>query len=307
MSKPVIFIDGQQGTTGLQIHERLAARADLRLLALPADLRKDPRRRAEAINDCDVAILCLPDDAAREAVSFVRNPAVRILDASSAHRVAPDWVYGYPEMTAGQGERIAGAARVSNPGCYPTAAVGLLRPLRESGLLPADYPLCIHAVSGYSGGGRPQVERYEAADGTPPVFQVYGLGLTHKHPPEIQVQGLLARRPLFVPAYGAFRQGIVMTIPLTLSLLGPDVTLERLHACLAAHYAGARHVRVMALAESLALSALEPDGLNGCDDLLLGVGGSPEHGQALLFAVLDNLGKGAAGAAVQNLDLMLAA
>jgi len=308
MSYPLVFIDGDQGTTGLQIHERLRARDDLRLLTLPAAQRKDPRARAEAINACDIAILCLPDAAAREAVAAITNPAVRVIDASSAHRTQAGWTYGFPEMAAGQAEHIAGALRVSNPGCYPTGAIALLRPLLEAGLLPRDYPLAIHAVSGYSGGGRAAVEAYEGSDaGRALPFQVYGLGLAHKHTPEIQQHAGLSRRPVFVPAYGAFRQGIVLTVALDLDLLAPGTDGDKLHACLASHYAGARHVEVMPLAESQAATHLDPQALNGTNDLRLGVFANEEHGQVLLSAVFDNLGKGASGAAVQNLDLMLAA
>jgi N-acetyl-gamma-glutamyl-phosphate reductase len=304
MTSPLIFIDGQFGTTGLQIHERLGKRHDLRLLSLPPAERKDPQRRAEALNACDIAILCLPDEAAVEAVSFVTRPAVRIIDASSAHRTHPAWTYGFPEMADGQAARIAAARRVSNPGCYPTGAIGLLRPLVQARLVPADYPFSIHAVSGYSGGGRPAVDRYEQQCDAP-AFEVYGLGLAHKHPPEIQYYSGLAGRPLFVPAYGAFRQGIVMTIPLSLRLLPAGVDAMRLHACLTAHYAGAARIRVMPLEALLGLERLDPQALNGSNDLLLGVCANPAAGQVLLFAVFDNLGKGAAGAAVQNLDLML--
>jgi N-acetyl-gamma-glutamyl-phosphate reductase len=306
MTSPLVFIDGDQGTTGLQIHQRLHDRADLRLLTLPAEDRKDSRRRAEAINACDVAILCLPDAAAREAVNAIVNPAVRVIDASSAHRTQPDWTYGFPEMSPEQTQRIVGARRVTNPGCYPTGAIGLLRPLLQAGLLPRDYPICIHAVSGYSGGGRAAIEKYEgpgAASALP--FQVYGLGLTHKHTPEIQQHAGLTQRPIFVPAYGAFRQGIVLTVPLELRLLAPGVDGVRIHACLARHYAGASHVRVMSLEESHALTHLDPQGLNGTDNMRLSVLVNAEHGQVLLCAIFDNLGKGASGAAVQNLNLML--
>ncbi len=207
MSSPLVFIDGDQGTTGLQIHERLRGRTDLSLFTLAASERKDPRRRAEAINACDIAILCLPDAAAREAVDAIVNPAVRVIDASSAHRTHPDWTYGFPEMAPGQGARIANARRVTNPGCYPTGAIGLLRPLVQAGLIPASYPVSIHAVSGYSGRGRAGVEEHERSDAaSAPAFQVYGLELAHKHPPEIQQHTGLAHRPIFVPAYGAFRQ-----------------------------------------------------------------------------------------------------
>lgn len=306
MSSPLVFIDGDQGTTGLQIHERLRGRTDLSLFTLAASERKDPRRRAEAINACDIAILCLPDAAAREAVNAIVNPAVRVIDASSAHRTHPDWTYGFPEMAPGQAARIANARRVTNPGCYPTGAIGLLRPLVQAGLVPASYPVSIHAVSGYSGRGRAGVEEYEGSDAvSAPAFQVYGLELAHKHPPEIQQHAGLAQRPIFVPAYGAFRQGIVLTVPLALRLLAFDVDGATLHACLARHYAGADHVHVLPLHESCVLKHLDPQVLNGTNDMHLSVFPNMEHGHVLLSAVFDNLGKGASGAAVQNLDLML--
>ncbi len=307
MSTPLIFIDGDQGTTGLLIHERLRGRTDLQLLTLPADARKDPHRRAEAINACDIAILCLPDAAAREAVASIVNPSVRVIDASSAHRTTPGWTYGFPEMAAEQAQRVATASRVTNPGCYPTGAISLLRPLVQAGLLPADYPVSIHAVSGYSGGGRAAVEAYEGPDASNALpFQVYGLGLVHKHTPEIQQHAGLTQRPMFVPAYGAYRQGIVLTVPLELRLLAPGTDASTLHACLARHYAGAEHVEVMPLAAASALSHLDPQALNGTNDMRLAVFANA-HGQVLLSAVFDNLGKGASGAAVQNLGLMLAA
>jgi N-acetyl-gamma-glutamyl-phosphate reductase len=307
MSKPQVFIDGDQGTTGLQIHERLRGRTDLQLVTLPAAERKDPRRRAEAINACDIAILCLPDDAAREAVAAIVNPEVRVIDASSAHRIHEGWTYGFPEMAPGQDERIANSRRVTNPGCYPTGAIGLLRPLRQAGLIPDEYPISIHAVSGYSGGGRAGVEKYEGQDNVnAPGFLVYGLELAHKHTPEIQQHAGLAQRPVFVPSYGAFRQGIVLTVPLALRLLAPGVDGAALHACLAQHYAQAPHVQVLSLQESSALKQLDPQVLNGTNDMRLAVFPNMEHGHVLLSAVFDNLGKGASGAAVQNLDLMLA-
>jgi len=308
MTHPLVFIDGDQGTTGLQIHERLHGRPDLQLLTLPDAERKDPQRRAQAINACDVAILCLPDEPARQAAASVVNPAVRVIDASSAHRTTPGWVYGFPEMSAGQAERIAHAKRVSNPGCYPTGAIALLRPLIQAGLVPSDYPAVVHAVSGYSGGGRASVDAYEGAGGAQgPAFQLYGLGLAHKHTPEIEAHAGLTQRPVFVPAYGAFRQGIVLTIPLQLRLLPSGVTSQQLHDCLQRHYAGTTHVQVVGRQEAAAQSHLDPQALNGTNDLRLAVYGNEQHGQVLLTAVFDNLGKGASGAAVQNLDLMLAA
>ncbi|RFU44896.1 N-acetyl-gamma-glutamyl-phosphate reductase [Paraburkholderia sp. DHOC27] len=307
MNPSLVFIDGDQGTTGLQIHERLRGRTDLTLITLPATERKDATRRAEAINACDIAILCLPDDAAREAMSAIVNPAVRVIDASSAHRTQPGWTYGFPEMTPEQPERIATARRVSNPGCYPTGAIGLLRPLSHAGLIPANHPVSIYAVSGYSGRGRVGVEQYEGPGAVnAPSFQVYGLGLAHKHAPEIQQHAGLSQRPIFVPAYGAFRQGIVLTVPLDVRQLGPRVDGATIHACLARHYAEAPHVQVMPLHESSALTQLDPQAMNGTDHLRLSVFPNDEHGHVLLSAVFDNLGKGAAGAAVQNLNLMLA-
>jgi len=305
MTIPVVFIDGDQGTTGLQIHQRLQGREDLRLVTLPAEQRKDAQCRAEAINACDIAVLCLPDDAAKDAVASITNPNVRVIDASSAHRTHPDWIYGFAQISEQHKHAIATASRVSNPGCYPTGAVGLLRPLLDAGLLPRDYPISINAVSGYSGKGRAGVDEFEgpdAAQATP--FQVYGLSLAHKHVPEIQQYSGLSDRPMFIPAYGSFRQGIVLTVALQLRLLAPDVTGARIHACLERHYAGSGYVQVLSMQDAQALGGLDPRALNGTDNLRLMVF---EHaGHVLLAAVFDNLGKGAAGAAVQNLDLMIA-
>ncbi|MEJ2896548.1 N-acetyl-gamma-glutamyl-phosphate reductase [Bordetella avium] len=302
MTQALVFIDGDQGTTGLQIHERLRGRDDLRILTLPAAERKDSQRRAEAINQCDIAILCLPDSAAREAVAAIRNPAVRVLDASSAHRLTPGWEYGFPEMAPAQAERIARAARVSNPGCYPTGAVGLLRPLVAAGLVPADYPITVHAVSGYSGKGRVGVQEHEGGADAPP-YAAYGLGLAHKHTPEIEHYAGLAARPVFTPAYGSFRQGIALTIALQRRLLPAGADGRAMRDCLARHYVNSVHVQVcQALPEQL-----DPRAANGSNALHLHVFENAEHGHILLAAVFDNLGKGAAGAAVQNLDLMLQA
>jgi N-acetyl-gamma-glutamyl-phosphate reductase len=303
---PLVFIDGDQGTTGLQVRQWLAGRTDLRLLQLPAEHRKSAAHRAEALNDCDLALLCLPDDAAREAVALVRRPGVRVIDASSAHRTAPGWVYGLPELEAAQPERIANAGRVSNPGCYPTGALALLKPLVDDGLVPADYPLVIHAVSGYSGRGRAGLEDHEGAGAAAAVpFQAYGLGLNHKHVPEIQQHAGLAHAPVFVPAYGHYRQGIVLTVALHQRLLPAGVTAARLHAALQARYAGQAFIELQPLAEDADAQRLDPRALNGSNRLRLAVFGQERTGQVLLTAVFDNLGKGAAGAAVQNLDLML--
>ena len=305
MSQPIIFIDGDQGTTGLQIHQRLQGRTDLHVVTLPAEHRKNPQSRAAAINACDIAVLCLPDEAARDAAASITNLDVRVIDASSAHRTHPDWVYGFAQMSEAQKQRIATARRVSNPGCYPTGAVGLLRPLLEAGLLPRDYPISINAVSGYSGKGRAGVDEFEGPDVAQAVpFQVYGLSLAHKHVPEIQQYSGLSERPVFVPAYGAFRQGIVLTIALQTRLLPHGVTGTTLHRALTEHYHGSRYVEVMPTEQSRALTGIDPRQLNGTDNLRLMV--FENDGHVLLAAVFDNLGKGAAGAAVQNLDLMIA-
>lgn len=300
-----VFIDGDQGTTGLQIVARLAGRRDLTLVTLPESRRKDAAARAEAINGCDVAVLCLPDEAARQAVASIRNPRVRVIDASSAHRTDPGWVYGFAEMAPGQAGRIAQAQRVSNPGCYPTGAVALLRPLVEAGWLRADAPVAIHAVSGYSGRGREGVAAYEGGGAGALPFQTYGLALQHKHVPEIRQHAGLQARPFFVPSYGSYRQGISLTIPLHAAMLQQPVTTQALRELLARRYRGQPHVRVLDAAQTEALTVLDPQALNGSDDLQLAVLGNDTHGQFLLSAVFDNLGKGAAGAAVQNLALML--
>jgi N-acetyl-gamma-glutamyl-phosphate reductase len=308
MRKPLVFVDGDQGTTGLQIVGQLQQRTDVHLLTLPEADRKNPLRRADAINRCDVAILCLPDAAAREAVAMIENPAVRVIDASSAHRTDPDWVYGLPELSADQPEFIRQARRISNPGCYPTGAVALLRPLVDAGLVPRDHALSIHAVSGYSGRGRAGVDAHEGPGATAaPPFQVYGLALEHKHVPEIRQHAGLAERPFFVPAYGHFRQGIVLTIPLHLRMLPSDVSGHWIRETLADRYRGSRHVNVLPEQDTVALEHLDPQRHNGSNDMSLAVFDNPAHGQVMLAAVFDNLGKGASGAALQNLDLVLGA
>jgi N-acetyl-gamma-glutamyl-phosphate reductase len=238
-------------------------------------------------------------------VALVRRPSVRVIDASSAHRTSPGWVYGLPELEVAQAERIATAARVSNPGCYPTGALALLKPLIDEGLVPADYPLVIHAVSGYSGRGRAGLEDHEGVGAASALaFQVYGLGLNHKHVPEIQHYAGLAHAPVFVPAYGHYRQGIVLTIALHLRMLPAGVTAARLHAALQARYAGQALIEVQPLAEDDGVRRLNPQALNGSNRLQLAVFSQERTGQVLLAVVFDNLGKGAAGAAVQNLALM---
>ena len=300
-----IFIDGDQGTTGLDLQNRLQG-TEFRIRSLPAALRKDAGARRDALNACDIAILCLPDAAARDAVAMVDNPAVRVIDASSAHRTSPGWVYGLPELDAAQAARIAAASRVSNPGCYPTAAVALLRPLTDAGLLPPDYPLAIHAVSGYSGQGRAGAEAHEAGSAAH-ALTVYGLALEHKHVPEIEAYAGLASPPIFVPAYGSYRQGIVLTIGLHTRWLPAGVSGARIHACLTERYRGAAHVRVLPMSSATPLTELDPQVHNGSNDMSLAVACNAHTGQIVLGAVLDNLGKGAAGAAVQNLRLMAGA
>lgn len=303
-----IFIDGEVGTTGLQIHARLAGRNDVTLLHLADDERKSPARRREILNDADLAILCLPDDAAREAVAMIDANKARVIDASTAHRVAENWVYGMAELDAGQPERIAEARRVSNPGCYPVASVAMLRPLVDAGLLARDAAVTINAISGYSGGGRGLIEKYEDPDCagyTEAPFNVYGLGLAHKHAPEIHLHSGLTHRPLFVPSVGRFAQGMIVQIPLQLWSLPGRPGFEDLHGVLADYYAGCRFVAVAPLAQSAAMTGVEPEAMNGTNELRLHVFGNAEHGQAVVMGLLDNLGKGASGMAVQNMNLML--
>jgi N-acetyl-gamma-glutamyl-phosphate reductase len=303
MSLPKIFIDGEAGTTGLQIRERLAGRTDLQVVSIDPDRRKDPVARANLLNGSDLVILCLPDDAAREAVELISNPAVKVIDASSAHRTAQGWIYGFAELAPGQRAAIAGAARVSNPGCYPTGAIALIRPLVDSGLLPPDYPVSINAVSGYSGGGKPMIAEFEAEGSD--AYRIYGLNLDHKHVPEMQAFARLAQRPLFAPAVGRYAQGMLVEAPLFLDRLPGEPKLADLHAVLARAYAGETFVEVASLEEAESLKGLEPQALNGTNRMRLFVFGSDGGRQARLVAQLDNLGKGASGAAVQNLNLML--
>lgn len=303
-----VFIDGEAGTTGLQIRERLEGRADLQLLSIDPAKRKDPAARAELLNGADLVILCLPDEAAIEAVSLITNPAVKIVDPSTAHRTAPDWAYGFPEAIIGQREAIAASKRVSNPGCYSTGAIALLRPLVDAGLLPAEQAITINAVSGYSGGGRQMIAEFEdesAADYTTAAYRIYATGLSHKHVPEIAVHGGLTHRPIFTPAVGRYHQGMIVEIPLHLWSLPKTPTLAALQAVLAERYQGEQFVEVASLEEAQGTKTLDPEGLNGSNRMKLFVFGNPAQGQARLVALLDNLGKGASGACVQNMNLML--
>jgi N-acetyl-gamma-glutamyl-phosphate reductase len=303
-----VFIDGQSGTTGLQIRQRLEGRRDLRLVTIDPLLRKDAAARRDRLNTADVVILCLPDDAARQAVDLIENPATKIIDASTAHRTADGWVFGFPEMAPGQRRSIEEASRVSNPGCWSTGFIALVRPLVGQGLVPADWPMTAGGISGYSGGGKSMIAEFEDATApgyTTAPFRLYALGMGHKHLPEMQRYTGLAHRPVFSPAVGRYFKGMIVEAPLALYALPGRPRLGDVRAALADAYRDEPFVEVAPDAQSGAVVTISPESLNGTNQLRLHVFGADKPGQARLVAVLDNLGKGASGAAVQNLNLML--
>ncbi len=303
-----VFIDGAAGTTGLEIRERLAKRRELALTVLDDARRKDPSARADALNSADVVILCLPDDAAREAVALIANPKVRVLDPSTAHRVADGWVFGFPELEPKRRDELRQAKRVTNPGCYSTGFLATVRPLVRAGLVPAGWPILCNAVSGYSGGGKAMIAEFEdarAPNYSREVFRTYGLTIEHKHVDEMQKHAGLTQRPLFAPSVARFYRGMLVEIPLALSALPGRPTLKQIHAALADSYRGERLIEVASLEDAAARKTLDAEELKNTNRLKIYVFGNEAHGQARVVAVLDNLGKGAAGACVQNLNVMM--
>jgi len=308
--KATIYIDGEHGTTGLEIRQRLSGRSDVEVVSTSREKAKEAGVKRELVNSVDLVILCLPDDAARETVTLITNERTRVIDASTAHRTAAGWIYGFPELTRTQRAAIAGAKRVSNPGCYPTGFLALMRPLREHGLVPEDFPVTVHAVSGYTGGGRKLIETFEkpVPGAHPANFGAYGLTLRHKHVDEMRWHGLLRDAPVFAPSIGHFRRGMLVNVPLQLGALPRAAAGADLHAALSEHFAGERFVVVRPLNDLAAArenAYLEPEALNFTNRLELFVFANDAAQQALLIARLDNLGKGASGAAVQNMNLML--
>ena len=300
-----LFIDGASGTTGIDIRDRLSGRQDIVLQVLPEQHRKDPSARRDALNAADAVLLCLPDDAAREAVGLIENAAVKVIDASTAHRIASGWAYGFAELEPGQRQLLSTASRISNPGCYPTGFLALVRPLVREGLLPADWPYTVNAISGYSGGGKTMIAEFEQSaepDSAQTAFRIYGLALAHKHVPEMQQHGGLMHPPLFAPAVARTYSGMIVEIPLQLKAMPTSATPAALREALAAAYEGSRIISVQTEDE---LAVLTLERCAGTDRLELFVFGSSDGAQVRLVAVLDNLGKGAGGAAVQNLNIAM--
>jgi N-acetyl-gamma-glutamyl-phosphate reductase len=303
-----VFIDGEAGTTGLQIKARLEGRRDVSLLHLDDTKRKDTERRRAMLNDADLVILCLPDDAARHAVTLIDNPQTRVIDASTAHRTAADWTYGFPEYDQAQRDLIASAKRVTNPGCYAITSVAILHPLIKAGVIGENWPVTINAISGYSGGGKSLIAAFEDTTSdnyTEASFFAYGLTLQHKHLPEITHWSGLEHAPLFVPSVGRFAQGMIVQVPLALWSMPASPSPADVHATLAAHYAGQQYVTVAPLDETAGMAQLQPEAINGSNELRLYVFGNDNAGQAVVMGLLDNLGKGASGQAVQNMNIML--
>ncbi|HYM18917.1 MAG TPA: N-acetyl-gamma-glutamyl-phosphate reductase [Micropepsaceae bacterium] len=303
-----VFIDGAAGTTGLEIRERLSSRPEIELTALKDSDRKNAATRADALNNADVVILCLPDAAAHEAVTLIINPNVRVIDPSTAHRVTEGWVYGFPELEEKRREELRHAMRVTNPGCYATGFLAIVRPLLRAGIIPPDWPILCNAVSGYSGGGRAMIAEFEkkdAPDYTETVVRTYGLGLEHKHVEEMQAQSGLVHRPLFAPTVGRFYRGMLVEIPLQLWALKGSPTTAMIHAAVSDAYRGEKLIEVASLGEAAAKKTLDAEELKDTNRLKLYVFGNDTRRQARVVAVLDNLGKGAAGAAVQNLNVMM--
>ncbi|MCA0047374.1 N-acetyl-gamma-glutamyl-phosphate reductase [Mesorhizobium sp. B283B1A] len=305
--KPKIFIDGEHGTTGLQIRALLAERGDLEIISIPAERRKETAARAEFLNAADIAILCLPDDAAKESVSLITNDTTKVIDASTAHRVAEGWAYGFAEMDRDQAKTIASAKRIANPGCWPQGPIATLRPLVTAGLRPADFPITVNGISGYSGGGRPMIEDYVAKGEDASEFLPYGLTLQHKHVPELRAYAKLSHDPIMQPAVGNFAQGMITVVPLQLGGLDHVPSGADLHAAIADHFAAIKGgvVEVAPYAHLERMPEIDPEVYNGTNRMKVYVFANDKRAQALLLAVYDNLGKGASGAAVQNMDLML--